>query len=325
MKKFIRRFFSPFVLRMLSTVGMLENIESLHAKMDFQNRDMFELREKLSYLSDRREAQVRAWVEKGSKFLTFPLQLVWDIRIGYLFFPAFDSTIGPWIDLNGSWDEPLCEYLIENLKPGMNFLNVGSNVGYFPILASSLLLKSDSIWALEPHPRIHELAKVNSSLHCANNVTHLNYAASNKNHRLTLHESATNGGDHRLWADAQPNPSGNSYVVSGIRLDEFMSGKRIDFILLDTQGWDHFALIGSLGILISQHPTVVCEFTPSWLRLLGLDPQECISEYIGWGYKVSTLENLKVDVTEIVTFMEHNNILEINLVLERDLESSKSH
>jgi hypothetical protein len=154
---------------------------------------------------------------------------------------------------------------------------------------------------------------MNASLHVASNVRNRNLAASNFDAELMMYESLDNGGDHRLWKHETTNSS--PFRVRSVRLDEQLVDQRVDFILLDTQGWDHFALLGTIGILTSQKPLIVCEFTPMWLQSLGLDPEECIWEYTGWGYEVLALELPHVPSSEIVKFMTVNGIVEVNLVL----------
>lgn len=53
-------------------------------------------------------------------------------------------------------DTPFRRFLEATLKPGSRFLDIGSNVGFFALMAARLVGPTGRVYAFEPEPDIHE-------------------------------------------------------------------------------------------------------------------------------------------------------------------------
>src|SRR5215204_2590574 len=52
--------------------------------------------------------------------------------------------------LSGDYEPPVRRALMEHLRPGMVFYDVGANVGYFSLLAAAIVTRSGTVYAFEP-------------------------------------------------------------------------------------------------------------------------------------------------------------------------------
>ena len=71
----------------------------------------------------------------------------------------------------GIWD-PITSRLMEVvLAPGMTFVDVGANIGYFTVLGSRLVGPAGRVFAVEPDPRNLSILQANLDRFRCSNVT----------------------------------------------------------------------------------------------------------------------------------------------------------
>jgi len=92
-------------------------------------------------------------------------------------------------------------------QPGMTFLDIGANIGYFSALALEVL-EGGRIIALEPDPENFRFLKQTIAANRARNVICVNKAAADRNGMLTLHT--------RLTGVGAPPPFGTSVEQSAV-------------------------------------------------------------------------------------------------------------
>src|SRR5205085_2724142 len=73
--------------------------------------------------------------------------------------------------LMGSTEPAVQDALVEWLRPGMSFYDVGANVGFFTVLAARLVARSGTVVALEPVARNRAVLERNIALNAFANVT----------------------------------------------------------------------------------------------------------------------------------------------------------
>lgn len=66
-------------------------------------------------------------------------------------------------------------------------------------------------------------------------------------------------------------------------------------MILDTQGTEHHALAGALGVLERSRPEMLVEFWPYGIEDQGGDPLAVIDRYTSLGYRWSVLEDPSLD------------------------------
>jgi FkbM family methyltransferase len=170
------------------------------------------------------------------------------------------------------------------LKPGMTFLDVGANFGYFTLLAASITGPSGRVLAVEPSPyafsRLSETVRVNS----LNQVRVEQLGLSDSNGTLDLYVSLASFHSPTMSADS----GGEPVAVPVRRLDDCLAdwqADTIDLMKLDVEGHEPFVLRGAGDVLASGRiRAVLCEFNDFWLRRQGSSPRELYDIFRAAGF-----------------------------------------
>ena len=186
----------------------------------------------------------------------------------------------------GSWDPIVEQALRACVKSGDTVLDVGANIGYFSLLASRLVGDEGRVVSFEPSARA--LSKLTGHL-CLNRCGNVTVCSQAMGDHI--------GTDKLNWA---PNSNiGGSTIARGIasqgyseqiairRLDDVCNEMQIvpNFIKLDVEGFELFALRGAEETLQRHHPTVVCELTNQFLTDHGQSGADMLDFMRGLGYE----------------------------------------
>jgi len=176
-------------------------------------------------------------------------------------------------------------------KPGMTFLDIGANTGYYSALAMSLMKGQGRIVALEPDP---EARKYLESTRDANNCEFMSVvpvAASDRDGVAKLFTNKDNRGDNRLYEN---DLCSGVVEVECRQVDDvvqMLQVKSVDLIKIDVQGFEGHVLQGMLNtVRRSPNVTLLMEFWPWGLEKAGSDAKEILL----------TLENLGFSLFELM-------------------------
>jgi FkbM family methyltransferase len=173
----------------------------------------------------------------------------------------------------GAYEKELVFLLKKTLKPGMTFLDLGANIGYFSVIAAALVKDKGRVHAFEPMPQ--NLARLRRNLAQFLWAVAQPCAVGNVTGEVPIHFSEKEAG----WASIHDQHGlGNlpcNSTVSVLRLDDWLqnnSVNRLDFIKMDIEGSELDALLGARRMLSQFHPTIVAETKFGWnyneIRLL---------------------------------------------------------
>jgi FkbM family methyltransferase len=167
------------------------------------------------------------------------------------------------------------EILRRLVHSGMMVVDVGANQGLYTVLLADLA-RPGKVFAFEPQPLLYRQLVANVCENRMENVECYQMAVSSSPGTLTLQLDDLNLGDNRIVAaDAEKS---NCVQVKAATLDQLFEGKKIDFLKIDTQGWEAAALAGGRDVLESNPGIVLLfEFWPFGLRKAGADPKELLS------------------------------------------------
>ena len=198
-----------------------------------------------------------------------------------------DTVISESIRKSKVWAEAETRLFRELLRPGMVVVDVGANIGYFSLLASTLVGPEGRVHAFEPDPVNCALLRKNVRLNHATNIQVVQSALSDNEDPVTLFVDTNNKGDHRIW-----EPSGESRKrvdVSSTTLDAYLS-KTVtipSFIKIDVQGAEGKVLAGMKQTLRQTGlEYLILEFWPTALRRCGTSPEHIIRELTNAGFKI---------------------------------------
>ena len=169
----------------------------------------------------------------------------------------------------------------KHVTPGMHVAEAGANIGVYTLLLSRLVGPEGHIDAFEPDPHLFACLRENLERAGVKNVAAHNCALGAAAGKLSLAWDGLNSGDTHLSRETQAG----SVQVDVARLDEILSGHRLDFFKLDVQGWELDVLRGLTGLLPANPALkLFVEYWPAGLRRAGTEPAElrsCLREQ-GW-------------------------------------------
>ncbi len=154
----------------------------------------------------------------------------------------------------------LTDVLIDTLKEGDVFIDGGANIGFFSLLASSLVGETGSVHSFEPTPTTFSVLKEN--LAHKKNVQVNQAALWSKAGQVSFID---NGLEDNLYNSIESSGhDGKKVTIDAITIDEYCRQKGIlpTVIKLDTEGTEYDILLGAKCTLAEHHPKVLIEILP---------------------------------------------------------------
>jgi len=164
------------------------------------------------------------------------------------------------IATSGRLNLPVTCLLSSVLRPGMNVVDVGANLGYYALLAAKAVGKSGRVWGFEPEPRNFLLMTKSIRASGFHNIEPVQMALSDKPGARKLYLAPPSEPNaHTLSQDRGLG----SLEVPTASLDEFWRAKgagRLNLIKVHVFGDEPIVLRGARGVLQDSRPMVVTRF-----------------------------------------------------------------
>lgn len=175
-----------------------------------------------------------------------------------------DHAIGYALARSGSYEPAVSATVRALLRPGATFVDVGANIGWFSLLAASVVGPEGRVIAIEPNPRnvsLLELAAADNGYH---NIQAFTVALAEGPGAVALETDGSNG---RVIPITGPpdRPVGASYVVGAEALDDVLAragAQHVDMMKMDVEGAEPMVLRGARRTLAESRPVLVTEFHP---------------------------------------------------------------
>lgn len=210
---------------------------------------------------------------------------------------AQDIQLTPQLLDQQVWHPAMTRFYIDNIAPGMKYLDIGANIGYFTVLAASLVGHTGRVHAFEPEPSAFSLLQINCRLNLCSYWCELARVAlaDNEGTRM-LHSFQHNFGSSSLSDLPQPllaefMEQSTAQAVQCTTLDGYYSGRDIlfDIIKIDAEGAEPLIFSGAdefLSRCTHDGTIFLVEFNPQAIKGLGHDGREFVSQLIHRGYFV---------------------------------------
>lgn len=170
----------------------------------------------------------------------------------------------------------------QHIKPGMTVVDVGANIGVYTSFFASLVGERGKVHAFEPDP-------VNSDMHekfvRLGNAVLVRKAVDQTSRELILYTSPSLNVDHRTY-DA--GDGRQEICIQSVSLDDYFSpGSPVDFIKLDIQGYEYYALLGAERVLTENKSVrLMFEYDPKALECSGGGPEILLGYLKKLGFNV---------------------------------------
>jgi FkbM family methyltransferase len=171
------------------------------------------------------------------------------------------------IYLHGVWEPEVTRAVRDLVRPGMNVVLVGADVGYYVLLAAALN-RTGRVFAFEPFPAHFAVLERNVRANGLDNVRLFNAAAGREEQTAELVNPGT---ESRLdlpgaaGSDSDHNTATGERVTVPVRpLDAALTpllppGAKLDFVQIDVEGAEWEVLCGMEQLILRDHPMLLVE------------------------------------------------------------------
>lgn len=202
--------------------------------------------------------------------------------------------IGGWSNratffLERFYDLPTQLLLIQQLREGDTFVDVGANEGMMTLLASRLVGDTGTILAFEPNPGPRQILERHIKHNSIKNVELHAIGLSDQDGELDLFVPAKNSGESTFTKNSE-NEEGQ-YVKCPVRRGEEIVGEqRVRLIKIDVEGFEARVLKGLISIIQRDKPIIVLELIGRHLARDNAKPKEIFDWLAMQGYKGMKIE-----------------------------------
>ena len=171
----------------------------------------------------------------------------------------------------GIWEPYETALVLAALQAGDVLVDVGANIGYYPVIAADRVGPGGAILAFEPDPDNFCLLEANLRLNdCGHIVTAFQAGLADAAGAGRLYLSDDNAGDHQIFATGGTRRSVAVVLHHGA---DFLRQRltRLDLLKVDVQGAEYGVMAGLLPLLLElpRLPRIIIELTPLSLRQAG--------------------------------------------------------
>jgi FkbM family methyltransferase len=176
------------------------------------------------------------------------------------------------------------------LQPGMRVIDIGANIGYFTMLAASLVGPGGHVLAVEPNPRNVRLLEASRRANGFDHVTVAQIAAGRETGLLILNTSFSNGTTSTPSDELAQFLSAEA--VPSLRIDSLLtSDEKVDLIKVDVEGAEFNALLGGEATIRRCRPFIISEFSPAMMPgISNISGEDYLHWLIGLGYDLAVVE-----------------------------------
>ena len=206
------------------------------------------------------------------------------------------------------------KYMLEKIiKPGMSILDIGSNIGYYPLMELNLIGKKGKLISVEPSSSNIELLKRNLEL--------------NNFHQIEIHEGAISdeNSEKNFFLSTQSNLNTFHNIGTGIEhlsgeivkvkvqtITSLLKGRSIDLIRMDVEGHEVEVLNGMISSIdeMSKLPMIIFE-THLSRYTKEHDFKKTLNRLFDLNYRVSLVGSSSVGGSNIISKYGYKSSKEI--------------
>jgi FkbM family methyltransferase len=222
--------------------------------------------------------------------------------------------------LTGRYEPQETAILRHVLAPGMTFVDVGANWGYFTLVGAHLVGPAGRVVGVEADPRACRTVQSNLERNGHAHVVLHNVAASDATGTLQLHPYEPRAGETGNFGlgRAQNAAGGRTFEIPARTLDDVLDDdrvERVDLLKMDIEGGEASALAGlDRRLTAGRVDRVLLEIHPHQLRELGSSVDAVVAHlrrrgFAGWSIDHSSTAHAhassgRIDIRELLTPLE---------------------
>jgi len=176
---------------------------------------------------------------------------------------------GLWFELNprtgqhylrGQTETVIQDILVQRLREGMVFYDLGANIGLFSLLAARLVGSTGQVISFEPDPDSAERLERNIARNGYRNLTVIQAGVWSTSGKRRFEVADASSPDHGIGRFAAEDADENHMAVECVALDDIATKIAApDAIKCDVEGAEIEVLLGAKRVLLEHRPWIVCE------------------------------------------------------------------
>lgn len=195
----------------------------------------------------------------------------------------------------GIHEEPVTRLMLQALKDAKCFVDIGTNLGWYTLLASKRM-PNGVVYGFELDELNYDLLKQNIEMNHCRNITAIHAAVSD--HEGTVQyarKSHKPSSVFRILPDSSAESPENLVEVPALTLDGFIADTKIipDVIKIDVEGAEAKVLLGMKKILAQGNAKLFLEIHPKWLPAFQASVGEILGLLIDNGYEIHEVQEMR--------------------------------
>lgn len=223
----------------------------------------------------------------------------------FIVFP--NDAIAQHLKQNKLWEPHFKEVIKVFVKPGATVVDAGANFGYNSVLMGNQIGPDGTLVSFEPQRIIYQQLCGNLILNNIYNATAYQAALGDGSKRVVNMRPVEYQAEWVNIGDTSVGEDGEEVAI--YTLDEIGFGI-VDFIKMDVQGYELFALQGAQNILSTYQPDLFIEIEPHQLIKFNVTEEQLLTYIKSFGYSIYKINN-EYPCDHICTI---NNLDKINLL-----------
>jgi len=197
-----------------------------------------------------------------------------------------DHWLGREVYQTGVFEPMTIQWIDRLLRPGMNVVDVGANIGYFSVILAKRVAPRGHVWAFEPTTHYGDQARWHIEHNGVDQQVTLDpvgLSDAAEQVQITIGESS---------ATIHPMSESHHRLAETITLETLDSAMQrldlppIDFIKVDVDGHEPRFLAGARQFFEKHRPTMLIEFYQGNLDVAGSDVRELREQVEALGYEL---------------------------------------
>jgi FkbM family methyltransferase len=196
---------------------------------------------------------------------------------------------------------------MSHLQPGMSVLDLGGNIGFYTMMARSIIGPEGRVVTFEPYPRSAAMIRASIEANDYKNVTVVQAGVSDSDSTGKLYLSPDSWAEHSLLDLEHSKPSADGYtmdvelVTVDRALEKLNHNFHVDIIKIDIEGGEWRAVHGMTKVLACNPKlTIMTEFWPHGFSRAGSAPQQYLDFLQDAGFAIANM-NAKTQKIEPMT------------------------
>lgn len=230
-----------------------------------------------------------------------------------------DDFIGGSIIRTREYEPHLSRVFRQHIRPGMQVLDIGANMGYFSLLAASLVGPGGRVYSWEPSSSNVRMLRASQIVNHFSNIEIVQAAAGVQTGLLHYFPNASNGTVSAI-DEAKPEDLAHAETVMALRVDDLVGqNEAIGFLKIDVEGYEYEALRGAQETIRRCRPVIASEFCPTSLRSAsGISGEDFLRFLVQLGYDLAVIDGdtlVASQVSDVMSHYERSGVDHIDILL----------